>query len=111
MAIFFSIFLPLSGPCRGAPGAGKIGSGGGAVKLRKLARSIQDMPRGAYILLKAVLMLCCALLGASLALFIVCLVLHPEGSGLRMTAVTLLETPAGLLIAGGIGVAFLIDRS
>ena len=82
-----------------------------AVKKKSLVRSIEEMPRSAYIFLRGVLALSCAILFVSWLLFL----RWEQGGGtdhsLYMTAVTLLETPAALLLLGGVGTAFLIDRS
>ena len=80
------------------------------MKRKNIVRSIEEMPRGAYLFLRGVLHLCCAMLFVSWLLFV-----RWEQSGgsdheLYMTAVTLLETPAALLLLGGVGTAFLIDR-
>lgn len=80
------------------------------MKRKKLARSIREMPRSAYIFLRFVLTLCCLMLFASFVLFML-LEQRPADHGLRMTAVLLLENPAGLLIVGGIGLAFILDHS
>lgn len=79
------------------------------MKLRKLVRSIEEMPRPAYIFLRAVLSLCCAMLFAAFVLFVRC-THSPADRPLYMTAVLLLETPAGVLLLGLIGLAFLLDR-
>lgn len=81
------------------------------MKRKSIVRCIEEMPRGAYIFLRGVLCLCCITLFVSWLLFL----RWEQGGGtdhrLYMTAVTLLETPAALLLLGGIGTAFLIDRS
>ena len=74
--------------------------------LRKLKRSIETMPRPAYIFLKYLLRAAAAMLSASLALF---LTAGRNPARLHL-AVTLLETPAGVLLLGAIGLAFLLDR-
>ena len=78
--------------------------------LKKIKRSIETMPRPAYIFLKNSLLLCCVMLGASLLLFL-------SGSGaiedyakMKM-ALLMLENPAGILLLTGIGLAFILDRS
>ncbi|MGN1003165.1 MAG: hypothetical protein ACI4PC_10410 [Oscillospiraceae bacterium] len=74
------------------------------MKIKKLKRSIEQMPRPAYIFLKLTLMLCCAMLALSLVLY---------GSGSREArnlALLFLESPAGVLLLGGIGVCFMLDR-
>ena len=74
------------------------------MKIKKLKRSIEQMPRPAYIFLKLTLMLCCAMLALSL-------VLHGAGSReARNLALLFLESPAGVLLLGGIGVCFMLDR-
>ena len=76
------------------------------MKLRKLKRSIETMPRPAYIFLKCLLLTAAAMLTASLALHLT------AGTDLcRMhLAALLLESPAGLLLLGAFGLAFLLDR-
>lgn len=70
--------------------------------LKKLKRGIEEMPRGAYVFLRAVLELAAAMLAAS------CL-LYALGTQLRL-AQALLEAPAGVLLLGAFGLAFLLDR-
>ena len=79
--------------------------------IRKALRGIREMPRPAYIMLLFSLRLSCAMLFASLLLYLRCCVLGEYERGLYMTAVLLLESPAGILLLGGIGTAFFIDRS
>ena len=80
------------------------------MKGKTVAQIIRDMPRGAYIFLRSLLALCCAMLFISFVLFL----RFEQGGGLDcalyMTAVTLLETPAALLLLGGVGLAILIDH-
>ena len=64
------------------------------------------MPRPAYIFLNCLLRLAAAMLAASL-----CLHLAPGGDPARAhLAALLLETPAGLLLLGALGLAALLDR-
>ncbi len=64
------------------------------------------MPRSAYIFLKYLLLCAAAVLSVSLALF-----LTARGSLHRQhLAVLLLENPAGMLLLGAFGLAFLLDR-
>jgi hypothetical protein len=74
--------------------------------LRRLKRSIETMPRPAYIFLKYLLRAAAAMLCASLALF---LTAGRDPARLHL-AVTLLENPAGVLLVGAFGLAFLLDR-
>ena len=64
------------------------------------------MPRPAYIFLKHLLRLAAVMLSASLALHLT------AGANLarRHLAALLLETPAGLLLLGAVGLAVLLDR-
>lgn len=64
------------------------------------------MPRPAYIFLKYLLLTAAVMLSASLALFLT------AGTNWRHLhlAVQLLESPAGLLLLGALGLAFLLDR-
>ena len=65
------------------------------------------MPRAPYIFLKLLLMLCCAMLALSLLLL-----LTARGAPDRLhLAILLLESPAGLLLLGCLGLAFLLDRT
>lgn len=77
------------------------------MSFKKLKRSIEQMPRCAYIFLKYLLILAVAMLSASLALY-----LTPAPDALRRLhlAVLLSETPAGILLLGVIGLALLLDR-
>ncbi len=76
------------------------------MKLQKLKRSIETMPRPAYIFLKNLLRAAAAMLSASLLLF-----LTSGGDFARLhLAVLLLENPAGVLLLGAFGLAFLLDR-
>ncbi len=78
--------------------------------LKKIARSIRDMPRAAYIFLRAVLALCCLMLLVSFTMFVIS-EKRPWDRDIYMTAVLLLESGAGLLLLGGIGTAAFIDLS
>ena len=64
------------------------------------------MPRPAYIFLKAVLLLAAGMLFCSCLLFAL-------GSGLQQIhlAQQLLECPAGVLLLGAVGLAFLLDHA
>ena len=76
------------------------------MKLKKLKRSIEAMPRPAYIFLKYLLLAAAAMLSASLTLFLT------AGASLRRAhlAVLLLEAPAGMLLLGALALPFLLDR-
>lgn len=65
------------------------------------------MPRAPYIFLKSLLALCCAMLALSLLLL---LTAHGAPSRLHL-AILLLECPAGVLLLGCLGLAFLLDRT
>lgn len=78
---------------------------------KKLARAIEKMPRAPYIFFRAVMAVSCAVLLASFALFVSLQSSPAPSYRVYMTAVALLECPAGLLIAGLMGAAFLLDRS
>ena len=73
---------------------------------QKIRRSIETMPRPAYIFLKAVLALSALMLLASSLLF----ALGGRDTSLLHLAVLLLETPAGVLLLSAVGLAFLLDR-
>ncbi len=78
--------------------------------LKKLKRSIETMPRPAYIFLKNSLMLCDIMLVSSLLLFISAdagISTYERGK----LAVLMLESPAGILLLTAIGLAFILDRS
>ncbi len=64
------------------------------------------MPRPAYIFLKSALALASGMLLVSCLLF----ALGKGGEGQRHLAVLLLETPAGVLMLGAVGLACLLDR-
>ena len=72
----------------------------------KIRRSIEEMPRPAYIFLKCLLALAALMLLISLLLFSL-------GTSLsaRHLAVLMLESPSGVLLLGMLGLAFLLDRS
>ncbi len=76
--------------------------------LQKLKRSIEAMPRPAYIFLRAVLALAALMLSASLLLF---LSARGNSTAQNHLAVLFLENPAGVLLTGLIGLAFFLDRS
>ena len=75
------------------------------MSFRKLIRSIENLPREPYIFLKLLLMLSDGMLGASLLLFLT------ETSAPLHLAYALLESPAGVLLLGLMGLAFLLDRT
>ena len=76
------------------------------MKHKTLGRWIETMPRPAYIFLKHLLRAAAAMLLASLLLF-----LTAERDPARLhLAVLLLENPAGVLLLGAMGLAFLLDR-
>ena len=70
----------------------------------RLRQSIQQMPRPAYIFIKSVLAL------AALMLLGSCLLFALGGPGRPHLALLLLESPAGVLLLGAVGLAFLLDR-
>lgn len=77
--------------------------------LDKIKRSIEMMPRPAYIFLKNCLLLCCIMLACSLLLFL-------SSNGYAdyekyKLAVLMLESPAGILLLTAIGLAMILDRS
>ena len=74
--------------------------------LQKLKRSIEEMPRPAYIFLKYLLRLAAGMLLASLALH---LTAGTDPARAHLAAL-LLESPAGLLLLGALGLALLLDR-
>ncbi len=81
------------------------------MKLRKLIKSIETMPRAAYIFLRWNLIICCIMLALSLFFFYRYFAAPGLGRGCYLTASLLLENPAGLLMAGLVGMALLIDNS
>ena len=76
------------------------------VMFRKMRRSIEEMPRPAYIFLRALLALSSLLLTLSCLLFAL-------GSSVtaRNLAVLWLECPAGVLLLGAVFLGFLLDRA
>ena len=78
------------------------------MSFKKLKRSIEQMPRCAYIFLKLLLALTAGMLTLSLLLFLTA----DRAPLCRLhLAVLLLETPAGMLLLGMLGLAFLLDRT
>ena len=71
---------------------------------KKIRRSIEEMPRPAYIFLKFLLVLALLMLAASALLFALGTTLSQ-----RHLAVLLLESPAGVLLLGLFGLALLLD--
>lgn len=80
----------------------KTAPGGEKMSLKKLKRGIEKMPRGAYVFLRAVLALAAAMLAASCALYAAGD--HPH------LAEALLQTPAGVLLLGAVGLAIMLDH-
>lgn len=78
--------------------------------LEKLKRSIMEMPRAAYILLKNSLIICDISLICSFCLFI-----SSEGpvESYEKTKLAWLafETPPGILLLTLLGIVFILDRS
>ena len=72
---------------------------------KKIRRSIEEMPRPAYIFLKYLLALVLTMLSVSMLLF----ALGTTRSQQHL-AVLLLESPAGVLLLGLFGLALLLDR-
>ena len=74
-----------------------------------MKRSIEDMPRPAYIFIKNTFILCDVILFISFVLFmtIECAVGYSEKI---MLARLMLETPSGLLLLGLIGFALIYDN-
>ena len=77
-----------------------------SMRLKILQKSIENLPRPAYIFLKAMLALAAAMLLASALLYAI----GGGGHETRHLAVLLLEVPAGVLLLGLIGLALLVDR-
>ena len=78
--------------------------------IRKIILYIREMPRSAYLFLRAVLILSDGILLCAFSLF-AGMEAGSRGYKLYRLAVTLLETPAALLLLGLVGTAFFIDRS
>lgn len=78
--------------------------------MNKIRRSIDAMPRCAYIFLKSVLRLSCIMLMVSLCLFAADTGTISDYERMKF-AFLFLENPAGILLLGVIGTAFFIDRS
>lgn len=76
--------------------------------MKKLKRSIDSMPRCAYIFLKNVLRLSCIMLAVSLLLHFSADNVIDDWEKMKL-AVLFLENPAGILLAGIVGTAILID--
>lgn len=80
------------------------------MKIQAISQSISNMPRSAYILLYSVLALCCLMLVAALAVYF-----RIDECGIHnfrelKLAILLTESPAGVLLTGGILVCYLIER-
>ncbi len=77
-----------------------------AMKRKNLRRWLETMPRPAYIFLKHLLRGAAGMLAGSLLLFLRAGT-EPQR---RHLAVLFLETPAGVLLLGALGLAVLLDR-
>ena len=73
---------------------------------QKLRRSIETLPRHVYIYLKYLLALAAGMLTASALLFAL-----GRSLNARHLAAVFLETPAGVLLLGVMGLAVLLDHS
>ena len=78
--------------------------------IKKLRRSIEEMPRPAYIFLKNVLMLCCVILLCSLLLYLGAESNIADYDRLKLAAL-MLETPSSILIISLICFVIILDRS
>lgn len=81
------------------------------MKIQEIVRSIRQMPRPAYLMLRFVLAVCCAMLLCALAVYF-----RIDEAGIHncrqlRLALLLTENPAGVLLLGGIMVYMLIDRA
>ena len=99
-------FFPEFTPCAAPAGMVDCFSVMRMRKIAKLRRSIETMPRPAYIFLKGVLILACVMLLGSSLLF----ALGGGDPDRRALAQLLLESPAGVLMLGVVGLALLLDR-
>lgn len=81
------------------------------MKKKTVVKNIENMPRSAYLFLRSVLQLCCVMLFASWLYFLCWEDGGCRNHALYQSALTLLETPAAVLLLGGIGTAFFMDRS
>ena len=73
----------------------------------RLCRSIETMPRPAYIFLRALLALAASMLALSALLF----ALFENNLYCLHLATLLLESPAAVLLLGALGLAALLDRT
>ena len=80
------------------------------MKIQLIVRSIRQMPREAYIMLKFVLALCCIMLLGALSVYFMIDEFGIHNCRLLPLAILLTENPAGVLLLGGILVCMLIDR-
>lgn len=78
--------------------------------LKRIKRSIQRMPRSAYIFLKNSLILCDTMLFSSLVLFMSSNGMVESFERTKM-AQLMLESPVGVLLLTLIGLVFILDRS
>ena len=81
------------------------------MKIQEIVRSIRLMPRPAYLMLRFVLAVCCAMLLGALTVYF-----RIDEAGIHncrqlQLALLLTENPAGVLLLGGILVCTLNDRA
>ena len=81
------------------------------MKFQRLIHTIQSLPRPAFALLRASLLLCCVIMALSAVLFVIVFSQKRFDYGLYMTAIALFEQPPVILLAAHIGVVIIIDFS
>ncbi len=78
--------------------------------IQAIVTYIRQMPRAAYLMLKAVLAICCLMLLCALAVYFRIDEFGIHNCRQLRLAAQLTENPAGILFLGGILVCVLIDR-
>ena len=78
--------------------------------IQAIVTYIRQMPRPAYLMLKAVLAIRCIMLLCALALYFMIEEFGIHNCRQLKLAAQLTENPAGILLLGGILVCILIDR-
>jgi len=81
------------------------------MKIQEIVRSIRQMPRPAYLMLRFVLAVCCVMLLGALAVYFMIDEVGIHNCRQLQLALLLTENPAGVLLLGGIMVYMLIDRA
>ena len=78
--------------------------------IQAIVTYIRQMPRAAYLMLRAVLAICCIMLLCALVIYFVIDEFGIHNCRQLRLAAQLTENPAGVLLLGGIMVCVLIER-